>query len=83
MTVGTNDLCFNHVVKIGTMFLRNGSVLHMVDTATHFCTVAILKYQSIAPVWITILSQRILVYSGPPDYLEVDQGSGFVSRKIR
>lgn len=38
LTVGTNDLRFNHIVQVDTMFIENRPVLHMVDTATHLCS---------------------------------------------
>lgn len=38
LTIVTKDLRFNHVVQVDAMFLQNSPVLHLVDTATHFCS---------------------------------------------
>lgn len=37
LTRGTNDLLFNHVVQIDTMFIHNRQILRMVDTAKNLC----------------------------------------------
>lgn len=83
LTIGANDLRFNHEVQIDTMFLHNRPVLHMVDTATHFCAASFLRSQSSSEIWRTILSQWSHVYAGPPDYLKVDQGSNYTSKEMR
>lgn len=82
LTVGAYGLRFNEEVQIDSILLQNRPVLHMVHNTTQFCSAALLQSQSTQKIWKIILSQWISVYSGPPDYLAVDQGSGFISRKI-
>lgn len=83
LTVGTNDLRFNHKVQIDTMFINGKPVLHMVDQATHFSAATFLKNQSSAEVWKAIQHLWNLVYLGPPDTIKVDQGSNYISRELR
>lgn len=83
MTVGTDDLSFNHNIQVDTMFLNNRPVIHMVDLATHFCAAGFLKNQSAKEVWKSIQRLWNWVYLGPPDHITVDQGSNYTSKEFR
>lgn len=61
------------------MFLPNIAVIHMVENSTQFCAAQFLKSHSSKDIWKSILWQWVLKYSSPPDYLHVDQESGFIS----
>ena len=73
LTVGTDDLKFNHNVQVDTMFINGRPVIHIVDQATHFSSAAFLKNQSSKEVWKAIQHLWNLVYLGPPDCIKVDQ----------
>lgn len=47
LTVGADELIFNHSVQIDTMFMTGKPVLHMVDMDTHFGAATFLLSQSI------------------------------------
>lgn len=49
----------------------------MIDVATNFCAAEVLINQSSKALWRTIQNLRTLVYTGPSDYLSVDQGTGY------
>lgn len=83
LTVGSDDLRFNHSVKVDAMFLLGRPVHHIIDMATHFCAAPFLKSQSAREIWTKIQLLWTLVYSGPSDHLSVDQGSSFISREMR
>lgn len=83
LSVGTEDLCFNHSVQVDTMFLEGKLVLHLVDEATHFTAAGFLPDQSTETVWRTIQRLWICTYLGPPDYLLIEQGSDYTSKKMR
>lgn len=82
LTVGSNDLRFNHTVAIDVMYLSGKPVLHAVDEATHFNAAMFLRNQSSQEVWKTLLRCWTRLYLGPPDYLHVDQGTNFVSKEF-
>lgn len=82
LPVCSSEVLFNHIVQVDTMFIYSLSVLHMLDTANHFCSAAFLKSQSSRDRWKTLLSHWMQIYVGMPDYLAVDDGSGFKSTKI-
>lgn len=82
LTVGMEDLRFNYSVQVDTMFLHGLPVFHMVDAATHFCAASFLRTQATSYIWKKIQIICTLVYLGPPDYLNVDQGSSYVSKEM-
>lgn len=60
----------------------DGDLVHVVDTATRFNAARFtpsLKNPSSQEVWNAIKLCWIDVYLGPPDVLQVDQGSNFNS----
>lgn len=73
LTVGNNDLRFNHAVQGNTMFIHNQPVLQKVGTAITFCAASVLRSQSATDIWNTILLQWSLVFVHPPEYLMVGQ----------
>lgn len=82
LTVGTDDLRFNHVIAVDIMFLRGRPTLHIVDEATHFNQAKFLTNHKSMTVWKAILRAWIRTYSGPPDFIRVDQGSNLVSSEF-
>ena len=82
LTVGADDLRFNHIVAVDIMYIHNRPVLHLVDEATHYSAAAFLKSSKSTEVWKTILRCWARVYLGPPDFLRIDQGSNFISKEF-
>lgn len=82
LTVGTDELTFNHIVVIDTMFINSRPVLHLVDESTHFTSACFLKSQTAEQVWKAIMKLWILTYMGPPDHLSIDQGSNYISKEF-
>lgn len=83
LTVGTEDLRFNHTLQVDTMFLTERPVLYMVDVATHFCAGTFLKSQCAKEIWTCIQNMWTLVFAKPLDYLSVYQGSSYVSNEMK
>lgn len=82
LTVGTDDLRFNHTVAMDVMHIAGRALLHVVDEATHFNAALFLRNQSSQCIWKSFLKCWSRVYLGPPDYLHVDQGSNFISVEL-
>ena len=80
LTIGTEDLRFNHIVAADIMFLNHKPVLHVVDEATHYQSAAFLHKQKSNDVWKCFLRCWSRIYLGPPDFLDVNQGSNFISK---
>lgn len=83
LTLGSEEIQFNHRVVVDTMFIQSRPVLHLVDEGTHFTSAAFLKNQSTAEIWKTICRLWIHTYNGPPDFLAVDQGSAYISKEMK
>lgn len=64
--VSSNVLRFNHIVQEDTMFMIGKHFMYMIDRATHFCAVCLLKSQSAREIWTSIQVLGKLVYVGPP-----------------
>lgn len=78
-----NDGCrFIHCVRVDTMFIESRPVAHMVDEMTHFCAAVILRNQSPAETWKKIQNIWSFVYLGQPDYLVVDHGTAWSTKKM-
>ena len=82
ITVGTDDLRFNHIVAVDIMYISKKPVLHVVDEATHFSAALFLTKVSSNHVWKAFLKCWSRVYMGPPDHMRVDQGSQFISKEF-
>lgn len=82
LTVGCDDLRFNHTVAADIMYIKRKPILHMVDEATHFMAATFLRNHSSEQVWKGLMNCWSRVYLGPPDYLRIDQGSNFVSKEF-
>jgi len=74
LTIGSDELRFNHTVAVDVMYIKNRPVLHMVDEATHFSAASFLPSASALDTWKTILRCWYRTYLGPPNFLRVDQG---------
>lgn len=80
LTMGSDDLKFNHVVAVDMIFISKRPILHVVDEATHFMAARFLRNHSSTEVWNALLRCWSRIYLGPPDYLRVDQGSNLPPR---
>ena len=69
LTVGTDELRFNHRVVVDTMFIQNKPIIHLVDESTHFTAACFLKNQTASEIWNCIRRIWILTYMGPPRLL--------------
>jgi hypothetical protein len=83
LTVGTEDIAFNHVVTVDVMYLAKRPVLHCVDEGTHYMAAKFMKSVTASETWKTLISCWIRTYLGPPDNIRVDQGSNFTSEEFR
>lgn len=83
ITIGSDDLRYNHKVQVDTIFLSGRPVIHKVDEDKHFEEEKLLSNKSTKHIWKAILDLWYLLFMGPPDYLEVDQGSNSVSREMK
>lgn len=84
ITVGADDLRFDHTVQIDTRFLLGRPVLHMVDLATLFVQPPFYspnqrrKYGDLytKKMWT-------FIFIGPAGFLTVDEGSSYISLEMR
>lgn len=83
VTVGTEDLKFNHVIAVDIMYIKSKAVLHVVDEATHYTAALFLRSNTAEETWKAILRCWIRIYLGPPDYIRIDQGTNFVAKQFR
>lgn len=83
VTIGTDDLRFNHIIAVDIMYINEKPVIHVVDEATNYQAAMFLKRVTAEETWKAILRCWMRVYLGPPDHLRVDQGSQFVSKEFR
>lgn len=83
VTIGTDELKFNHVIAVDIMYINKMPVLHVVDEAAHYQAATFLRRITAEYTWKTILRCWFRVYLGPPDHLRIDQGSKFVSKHFR
>ena len=83
LTVGAEDLRFNHVVAVDVLYVDQRPVLHVVDEATHFASARFLRDVTAEKTWRTLKTCWSGTYLGPPDFLRIDQGANFVARKFQ
>lgn len=83
LTVGSDELSFNHRILLDTMFIDGRPVIHIIDEGTHYSAAGFLKSQTADAVWRVILNLWTLTYLGPPDFLSVYQGSNYISKEFR
>lgn len=65
------------------MWIEGMPVVHMVDKATHFCAARCVGRQTVTDIWKSIRLMWTFLYFGPPDYLDMDQGSNYKSREFK
>ena len=82
LTVGRDELRFNHGVVVDLMWIENRPVLHIVDEATHFAAACFLHNVSTETVWKSFLKCWSRVYLDPPDFIRADQGTQLVSKEF-
>lgn len=73
LTVGTQELRFNHRVQAATMYIGKQSALRMVDEAIHFCRASFLRGRPTKEIWKTIQLASYLGYLSQCDQLIADQ----------
>lgn len=78
-----NGLRLNHTVQIETMFIKSKKVWHGADVTTHFCSAACLRRITTTDIWRQIRTMWIFLYTGPPEFLNVDQGSAYNSHHMK
>jgi transposase InsO family protein len=84
LTVGAEDLRFNHAILADIMYVEGRPVLHIIDEATHFTAAKFMKSSvSARETWRLLRSAWIHTYLGPPDHLKVDAGSQFTAEEFR
>lgn len=82
LTIGMENLDFNHHISDDTMFLDGRPVLHIVDESTNFTAASFLKSQSSSEIGKGILRSLVHTYM-PPDFQPVDQGSASTSLEFK
>jgi hypothetical protein len=82
LTMGMDDVQFNHIVAVDVMYLDGKPVLHIVDEATHFQTAAFLTKVTAEETWNVLSCSWSRMYLGPPDFLRIDQGTNFTAREF-
>lgn len=82
LTVGSEDLRFNHVVAVDVMYLDGRAVLHAVDEATHFSAASFLVNATAEETWNALARCWSRTYLGPPDFLRIDQGTNFTAKEF-
>ena len=80
VSIGTEELRFNHVVVVDICYIKSKPVLHVVGEATHFQSAIFLSRVSTEHVWKALRRCWIDTYMGPPDFLRIEQGSQFKSQ---
>lgn len=65
------------------MYIGGPPAIHMVDEATHFCKASNPRRQSAKEIWKTIQQMRCFVHLGSHEYLAVERGSSYKSKKTR
>lgn len=55
----------------------------MVEEGTNYTAASYVPSQSTAGTWKVIRELWMQTYSGPPDFLVVDQGSAYTSEEMR
>jgi len=83
ISVGSDDLRFNHILAIDIMTLAGKSVFHAVDEATHYTAAVFLKKQTAEDTWKALLRCWSRVYLGPQDHIRMDQGSNLVAKHFK
>lgn len=82
LTVGADDLRFNHILAVDIVTLNGKPVLHVVDEATHYTSGLFLNRQRASDTWKALFRCWSRVYLGPPDFLRVDQGTNLIAKEF-
>lgn len=83
VTIGSDDLRFNHIIAVDIMYIQSMAVLHIVDEATHYSTATFMRSHTAEDTWKAILRCWIRIYLGPPDFIRIDQGTNFVAKQFK
>ena len=76
-------MIFNSEIVIDIMWIQGKDVLYAVDRAMRFQAVRFIPDDSSKTILRTFMQMWILVYLGPPDSLQHDQGEPFVYSKLQ
>lgn len=82
LSIVTDDIRFNHRFIVFTMFLDGRAVIHIVEEGTNALSEAFLKKKMTTEIWKSITRLWIQNYMGRPEFLVVDQGFNYVSKKL-
>lgn len=82
VTVRSDELLSNHITAVDVVYIRNRPVTHVVGEAIHFAAAEYLQSMSPKDTWKAFLKRWSRAYLGPSEFLRVNQGSNFVSRKF-
>lgn len=83
LTMSPHELIFNHLVQLDTMYIRGWPFIHKVSKTTHFRQALFRRRQSTKEIWKMVHQICCLIYVGIPDYLVLDNGSGYASKKMK
>lgn len=78
-----DDVDFNHSIFIDVMYISGSPVLHVVDEATRFQAAKWPKNMTAQHVWNCLRMCWIDTYLGPPDVINHDAGTNFVSSEFQ
>lgn len=82
LIVETVEIRFDHKMREDTLFINARPVIHIVDEGTYFCAAQFLCNQTSKEIRARVQHMCSLVYLGRPDYLVVDEGASYTSRKL-
>lgn len=82
VSFGTENILFNEEVVIDIMYLDEKPVLHMLDAQTQFSAARRIADVSTTNIWKCTIQCWIIIYTGTPYKIKVDQGSAFGNNLI-
>ena len=74
---GAEHVRFNERIMLDVMYVDGKPVLHIVDEITKFRAAKFLPDVSTKNIWRTLLEIWVMIYTGLPNRMIVDQGSAF------
>ena len=72
-------LCVHWRNSNGSILDWKRSVLHIIDTSTHFCAAIFIEGQSTKDIWYCFIVTWATAYTGYPNCVRVDQQAAFTS----
>ena len=74
---GVEHVRFNERILLDVMYVDGKPVLHILDEGTKFSAAKFLPDVSTKTIWRTLLQIWVMIYTGLPDRMMVNQGSAF------